>query len=200
MPWNVSSSVARGYAGSLGGGFGASGGRPSSLPPRVSSAVPGSLERRASRITSASPLVGRGIRRHSSLELPTQEDEDELLGNRTVQGSEANDFELYGPAAGVSTQTAAESQWVKATLDRESGNFLGFVKAEITAKEQRMEAGAADTSEEVEFEELLPPTQHSKIVASQALLHVLSLATKGLIFVRQEMGYGPIAIRTRTTL
>ena len=199
MPWNVSSSLARGYAGSLGGGFGTSGGRPSFLPPRASSAIPGSLDRRASRITSASPLVGRGLQRFSSLELPTHEDEDELLGNRTIQGSEANEFELYGPAAGVSTQTAAESQWIRATLDRESNNFLEFVKAEIAAKEQRREdvpEGAVDAGVNVNFEELLPPSQHSKIVASQALLHVLSLATKGLVSVQQRVAFGSIAIRT----
>ena len=199
MPWNVSSSVARGYAGSLGGGMGTSGGRPSSLPHRASSVIPGSLDRRASRITSASPLIGRGVEHLRSLELPTHEDEDELLGNRTIQGSEANDFELYGPAAGVSTQTAAESQWIRATLDRESNNFLEFVKAEIAAAEQRREdvaESAIDANSEVKFEELLPPTQHSKIVASQAFLHVLSLATKGLISVQQGVAFGPIAIRT----
>lgn len=96
-----------------------------------------------------------------------------------------SDFQLYGPAAGVSTQTAAESQWIRATLDHESNNFLEFLKFEIAGKEGERS---------VLFEELLPPPQHTKIVAAQALHHVLALTTKGIIHVKQNDHYGPIAL------
>lgn len=199
MPWNISSAIGsrqgsvvhgRGFAGSI-GGFPTSAGVPSSLPL--------SLDRRASRIPSASPLVGRGRQRYSSLELPPGEDDDELLGGRHMSDDQAlDDFQLHGPAAAIDTQTAGQSQWMRATLDREANNFLEFVKAEITA----LPAHASDDEDElsgdrlptfsVSFERLLPPTQHSKVVAAQALHHLLALATKSLITVRQDSPYSSI--------
>lgn len=164
--------------------------------------VPSSLDRRASRITSASPLLGRGPQRYSSLELPIPENEDELLGLQEMSASnEAEDFQLYGPAAGVSTQVAAGSQWMRATLDKESGNFLDYVKSEIEGRQMPLTEADGGSTEPtgapnaIMFEDLLPPTQHTKIVAAQALHHVLALATKGLIEVQQNVAYGPIALR-----
>lgn len=182
-------------------GLSASVGRSGSLV-GLGSGIPGSLDRRASRITSASPLLGRGPPRYSSLELPIPENEDELMGLQEMSASnEADDFRLYGPAAGINTQGTSESQWMRATLDQESGNFLDFVKAEI--EDRRMPRGEAEeefaepteSSDTVLFEDLLPPKQHTKVVAAQGLLHVLALATKGLIEVQQDMAYGPITLR-----
>lgn len=55
-------------------------------------------------------------------------------------------------------------------------------------------SGGAAASNSVFFEELLAPTQNTKIVGAQALLHVLALATKGLIEVEQQEDYGPIKL------
>lgn len=89
---------------------------------------------------------------------------------------------------------------MSATLDQEANNFLGFVKAEIRA----LPAHANDDEDElsgdglpkisVSFERLLPPTQHSKIVAAQALHHLLALATKSLITVHQDSPYSSIEL------
>ena len=205
MPWNMSSVIGsrqgsvlhgRGFAGSI-GGFPTSAGAPSSSLPL--GAGPSSAGRRASRLPSASPLVGRGLQRYSSLEIPPGDDDDGLLGGRHISDDQAlDDFQLYGPAAAVDTQTAGQSQWMRATLDQEAKNFLEFVKAEITA----IPAHASDDEDElsgdglskssVTFERLLPPTQHSKIVAAQALHHLIALATKSLITVRQDSPYGSI--------
>ncbi|KAL9100473.1 MAG: hypothetical protein Q9163_004163 [Psora crenata] len=215
-PWNITasalasrhgSSIARGHAGRLPssmGGFPTSAAGPSSLP----GIGFGPLDRRASRITSASPLAGRGRERYSSLEVPDG-DEIELLGAPAAPapddayrgfGDEYDSFQLHGPAAGVSTQTAAESQWVRATLDREANNFLEFVKTEIAA--MPVEDEEDDLSAQVQrvarpsvvFEDLLPPERHSAIVAAQALHHVLALATKRLIEVRQAEPFGRIQL------
>ncbi len=202
LPWNVSTSAALSRTGSVArglgfpssaGGYSGSAGRPGSLLAGLGGPRPSSLDRRASRLASASPLQGRGLERYSSLELPTRDDdEDELLGGHDVSNSQGlNDFQLYGPAAGVSTQTAAESQWIRATLDHESNNFLEFLKFEIDGKTARI----GEEERSVLFEELLPPPQHSNIVAAQGLHHVLTLATKGLIGVQQDAAYGPIALR-----
>ena len=115
------------------------------------------------------------------------------------------DFELYGPAAAVDTQTAAESQWIRAALTREAGNFLSFVKNEIDTRAsaaQHVDAEAEDNGNilsepavpSVSFDALLPPAQHSKIVGAQALLHVLALATAGQLNVVQAEAFGTIKL------
>ena len=206
FPWNVSSalgsrhgSVARGhgFASSV-GGFPTSAGQPSSLP-GVGGAAPSSLDRRASRIRSASPLDNRGRGRYSSLELPPHEDDDELLGGRLHSSDQVlDDFQLYGPAAAVDTQTAAQSQWIKATLDQEAHNFLEFVKNEISAvpaptdEDEDELSGDGQSKASLQFDELLPPAQHTRVVASQALHHILALASKSLINVKQMEAFGPI--------
>ena len=194
----------RGFTGSL-GGFPSSIGGLGSLP--GPGRIPGSLDRRASRITSASPLVGRGPQRLGSLELPLHDDDIDLLGGATVSSSQAAaDFQLFGPAAGVDTQTAADPQWMKATLDRESGHFLMFVKDEMAAKLALLPEEAVELSpnarlqQSVFFEDILP-VNNTKIVAAQGLLHVLTLATRGLIKVHQEQrNYGPIELGLPTAI
>ena len=210
FPWNVSSAVGsrqgslvrgRGFASSV-GGLPTSAGRPSSLP-GVGGVLPSSmpLERRASRMPSASPLIGRGSVRYSSLELPYAADDDDVLGIRRTSDSQALDeFQLYGPGAAVDTQTAADSQWVRATLNQEASNFLAFVEAKITEvpipedEEEDELAGHAQPKTSISFEEMLPPRENTKIVAAQALYHVLALATKGLIDVEQSAADAQIEI------
>ena len=209
FPWNVSSalgsrhgSVARGhgFASSV-GGFPTSAGQPSSLP-GVGGAAPSSLDRRASRIPSASPLDSRGRGRYSSLELPPHEDEDELLGGRLNSGDQAlDDFQLYGPAAAVDTQIAAQS-----TLNQEAHNFLEFLKTEISAipaptnEDEDELSGDGQPRTSVQFEQLLPPARHTRVVASQALHHILALATKSLINVKQMEAFGPIDLSLPTNV
>ena len=101
MPWNASSAIGSrqgsivhgpGFAGSV-GGFSVSAGAPSSLPPV--GAGPSSVGRRASRIPSASPLVGRGRQRFSSLDYPPGEADDELLDGRPISDDQSlDDFQL----------------------------------------------------------------------------------------------------------
>lgn len=201
MPWNTTASALGSRPGSIARGqqgpLSAAAGFPSSIGGFASSVsaiapgatIPGSHDRR--RLTSASPLVGRGRQRFSSIELPIQEAGDDFSLGPLDEG------ELYGPAAGVSTQQAEESQWMRATLDAESNNFLDFVKAEIAKRpvpEDEDELAAETRGKEMFFEELLPPSRHTKIVAAQALHHVLALASKGLLAVTQAEDYGPIAL------
>ena len=208
MPWNISASVRGSRQGSLAqgrgfpssaGGFPTSAAGPSNLP-SAQAGIAGAFDRRASRITSASPLVGRGPERHGDIELPQHHDDDDeaLLGGRASSDDHQamDDFQLYGPAAGVDTQTAAQSQWMKATLNQESGNFLEFIRAEIEERVRSAQQESADVAgisrTSIAFDEILPPEQHSATVAAQGFHHVLTLATKGLIDVEQLVGYGPI--------
>lgn len=121
-----------------------------------------------------------------------------LGGDLLPSGDETKDFQLYGPAAAVDTQTAAQSQWVAAALDSESRNFLDFLDAQIQARDPTAEEEQEEEGEKLRrsatFEGLLPPTEHTRVVAAQAFLHVLTLASKNLVNVRQDEGFGEIEI------
>lgn len=181
MPWNITaSSVARQAAGSV-----------------------ASAQRR-SRLRSGSPLVGLG--RPSTLE-PLAPDIGEaftsdlgfagdLCGPETAG---RDDFDIFGPAADLDIQTAAQHSWQRDILDKESSNFCGFLEQAIGEKQKRIEPGAEPEEDfdpnSIEFEELLPPKNNSRIVAAQALLHVLSLATKNIITATQSEAYGAITLQ-----
>ena len=109
----------------------------------------------------------------------------------TLDPEMAAEFERFGPAAFVDTQTAAQSQWIRDTLDRENDNFLEFVSNAVASRND--ELGLDD--EGVEFGILLPPEENTHIVAAQGLLHVLTLGTRSLLQVRQDTGYGPIRLQ-----
>ena len=205
MPWNISASR-QSSAQALGSG----------LIERLSSSVgglmggielgpPSALGRRRSRLTSASPLLGRGLSRLGSQDLVDPSrltlDDDEFadLDQRLGAGLDV-DFELYGPSAAVDTQTAQQSQWVTQALENEAHNFLVFLQEKIQEKAISSEQGSegieeADQragSESLTFSELLPPEHNSHAVAAQGLLHVLALATKGMVAVYQEVAFGEI--------
>ena len=201
MPWNISASrygsvppfgsAFRGISSSVGG-----------LAGGVDQGSLSVLGRRGSRLTSASPLLGRGgpMPRTGSLDIPgphqppsTSDDAGMPLA---LEAEDDQTFEPYGPSGKVTTQTAAQSHWTAATLDTEAHNFLTFLAAEIQVKGEigdGDEEGAA-ANRTATFEELLPPTEHTKVVAAQAMLHVLALATKGLIEVRQPEAFGEIEL------
>ena len=98
---------------------------------------------------------------------------------------------------------------VRDALDAEGINFLAFVRDGIQEKRKRLgeelgasslQAEAAADLDEVLFEELLPPLTNMRVVAAQALLHTLALATKGLLTVRQDEHFGGIGLRIVETI
>jgi len=186
MPWNVSasirgSSIARGLHGSVTG------------PP---GSVTGSVGRPGSRMISASPLLGRG--RLSGLEQLAANEGltseaylvDELGGIEEL--GDYDEFQLYGPGTEADTQEAGHASWQKRILDRESDNFLDFIRNSIEGRRMRLVDGDVDT---IDFEDILPPNTNSRVVAAQALLHVLTLTTKNLIATKQREDFGPIQLR-----
>lgn len=193
MPWNQSTGSRQPT------GLFTAGGHPTS---GASLAGPGTMfARRGSRLTSASPLTGRGGNAGGNVdEIPLPQSQDDI----SMTGYE--EFELFGPAAQVDTQTAGQTQWQRAILDGESLHFLDFVRNGIEERDHgRAQASAGEVEDEtlqgsVDFEKLLPPSSHSRIVASQGLLHVLALGTKGLLSVEQSEEFGPIRLRTTETV
>ncbi|KAI7218550.1 hypothetical protein KC333_g3534 [Hortaea werneckii] len=161
----------------------------------------GLASRRGSRLQSASPLLGRGLPDTDTDQLPHMDMRSDLGGLDDLAMTGLDDFELYGPAAQVDTQTAAQSQWQRAALDSESTNFFSFVRAAITEADEAREAAALGDEEmeemdgSVEFSTLLPPEHNTNIVAAQGLLHVLALGTKHLLNVQQDEAFGLIVLR-----
>lgn len=160
---------------------------------RPSSAVPSSAGKNVEAGRDAvegSPLVGRGsILQPSDVKFsdggaPVHGSE----GFAPMQGDGANDFSSYsefGAAAGVSTQEANTSQFMRKALDREGRNFLGFVERVATDR------GQEDPEEEgrrwVDFDGLFEEQDKTRTVVAQAFLHVLTLATKNQIKVAQHV-------------
>ena len=174
---------------------------------------PPSLGRRGSRFTTPSPLLAKSghmprLSRVSSFEIMTQphildsgqddelpEFDDPEMGMRGA--SETTDFELYVPAAPVPSQQAAQSQWMKETLEKESHNFLLFLDARINEQIEATEDIDSPAASCITLDELLPPSTNTQMVAAQALLHVLALATKDLIEVIQTEVFGQITLRIK---
>ncbi|EMC94579.1 hypothetical protein BAUCODRAFT_552473 [Baudoinia panamericana UAMH 10762] len=162
--------------------------------------MPGSLSRRGSRMRSASPLISRGM--FGGEAVVTNESQQGLGSVQAGSGDiDMEEFEKYGPAAQVDTQTAAQSQWQRAVLDSESINFLGFVQAAI-ADEEKIRENAGQENENlqavqgfVEFATLLPAERNSRIVAAQGFLHILTLGTKHLLDVQQDRPFEAITMR-----
>ena len=186
FPWNQSTGSRRPTALFSAGGTSAIGALP--LP---------ALSRRGSRLLTASPLLGRG------LPAANDDDYDLNLGGSTagMELTAEDEFELFGPAAQVDTQTAAESQWVRAALDGEGANFLEFVKAGIEELDQERDAAPPGDEEDenligcIDFDQLLPPLNNSRVVAAQGLLHVLGLVTKNMLIAQQDEAFGPIGLK-----
>ncbi len=213
MPWHVYSASRHGSTrpfGSAAAGLTSSVGGPArgfELGP------PSALSRRGSRLTTASPLQGRGpplslSQRISIISTPDRErlttsgaleGDDEMLGAELpLLGDESEEFQLCGPAVAVDARNAAQSRWVVAALDSESRNFLDFLDAEIQAQapapDEEQEEGMERPGQTATFEGLLPPGEHTRVVAAQAFLHVLTLASKDLVTVQQDEGFGDIEL------
>ncbi|KAB8294765.1 hypothetical protein EYC80_006727 [Monilinia laxa] len=191
MPWNLSASQRA---------------RSSSFRPAASLRIGG-------RGVSASPLVGRGNVVFSAGDLEKfslQQDvvlygrsddmSTDLYGencggtdmNKELAGDDqaSREFELFGPAANVDTQTAEQSQWIRHIMDIESENFLDFVRLLISERynEDIFHENEQLKDKKVGFEELFDPATNSEVVAAQAFSHVLALATEGKISVKQDEG------------
>ncbi|KAI9752443.1 MAG: phosphomevalonate kinase [Chaenotheca gracillima] len=207
MPWNVNSSLGGSRQGSV-----ASRGAPymSGALGGLSTTAGGAVQRRPSRLTGSSPLVrhGRysGLERLSSLEIAGSEgdgdlgNEDLRLGEHGWEGEDdgtLGDFELHAQIDDSGFQERSVlPQNTQEIIDRQSLNFLEFLKAALPLNDQDTENEETTNIDEVSFEKLLPPTESSTLVAAQGFFHVLFLATKSLVTVCQdELDYGEIRMK-----
>ncbi|KAI9732031.1 MAG: hypothetical protein M1818_007626 [Claussenomyces sp. TS43310] len=220
MPWNVSASLHSYRAGSSVRVRGVS-----SIGSAVGAGKHSSIHdgRPGSRLTSASPLFGRGrldlstspgglqdIQRMDDYELPALTFDSEGVGSvpGSIPGGRESEvpraglqhtdltrdeeFEIWGPAANVDTQTAGTSQWMGEAMAREATNFLSYVRNTITemqADELDDGSRAAGMDATVSFKTLIPPLDNTTLVAAQAFYHVLTLASQSAIVVVQGAGF-----------
>jgi len=177
---------------------------PSDVPwNRPSSQIPSSSNKGAgskppSRQVSASPLHGRG-----SLLIPGpdierfSDDAEPLFGGSdgfAALHSGANSFPSDPVLPGSNAQTQSTSQAMRTALDREGQNFLSYV--ESVAREKGEKENSNNNKHWVEFESLFEIEDQKRAVVAQAFHHVLSLATKNVIRVRQEGQGGNVAFGT----
>ncbi|CAI6339149.1 unnamed protein product [Periconia digitata] len=201
MPWNISASL-----------------RGSSAVPRSARALlTGSMgatssltaARRAARLVSASPLHGRG--QNNDMQNLMQGFDEGINSFDDYAGFEGPGFSSDMPVAATAPADREEEEeegGVREVLGVEGEHFIDFVADAIDEKRRGREQGADkqmpgvenshsvndDDSEEVLFEELIPPQRNNKVVASQALMMALTLGSKGLLHVRQDEEYEEIGL------
>lgn len=180
--------------------------RPSSQIP--SSSIKGAGSKPPSRQVSASPLHGRG-----SLLIPVpdierfSDDAGPFVGGSdgfAPLHSGANSFpsDPVLPGGNKNMQTQSTSQPMRTALDREGQNFLGYVesvareKGHRTADGQNSHSDNNDKKHWVEFDSLFEMEDRKRAVVAQAFYHVLSLATKNVVRVRQDGQGGTEAFGT----
>lgn len=169
MPWNITASLQGSIAGS---------------------SNYGGLGKRGSRFPSASPLAGRGLPRdlfgHGSLSSLSLKDFGEF-NNDDLGGfiDEGDNDEHAG-------RSKFESQATVSSLDDTDKNFLDFLKTGAQSTELSQGSMTSPRSSKIAFSKLLPPESTSRTVATQALMHVLILATKDVLRVSQvKRCHGP---------
>lgn len=195
-PWDAFSASRRGSSAHLGSAVGG---------------VPSSVSRRASRLTAASPLEGRGLPLSHRISIMTTPEATRGSGSDQndnarpgVSSSDAGgEFQLPDPDPDfMSDHNSPTSQhWMAASLDLGSMSFLDFLDDHIQnlygAEEARSDGGGHRDhgSRSVTFEGLFPPAEHFYYTAAVAFFNVLGLASKNLVSVRQEdVDFGDIEI------
>lgn len=139
---------------------------------------------------NGSPLVGRGsVIQQSNVKF--SDDGAPAFGSDGFAplqydgaAEDLSSFAEFGAAAGVSTQEANTSHFMREALGREGRNFLGFVESVAVKRGEDDERSAS--LRWVEFDGLFEKQDKTKAVVAQAFLHVLTLATKGEVKVKQE--------------
>ncbi|KAL4753731.1 hypothetical protein BDW72DRAFT_209545 [Aspergillus terricola var. indicus] len=204
MPWNITASVQSSRHGAsaanIFGGLGSvsdlsSRGLPESVASfgRAPSVGPSGIGRPRNRLTSASPLAGRGFPYDlDNLSIPGHYDDDldKLegfdLGNY-LDDNVIGDNNSNADAAGPSHKSQElQNSLTESVMDQEGINFLGFLAAKIESLKPAEESAEGASATEITFSTLLPFQETSATVATQGLMHILALATKGFLRVRQD--------------
>ncbi|KAH8705629.1 hypothetical protein BGW36DRAFT_457046 [Talaromyces proteolyticus] len=191
MPWNITASLQGSVAGS------SSIGRPLNSFDRSSRRHFERSGRLNGRFPSASPLARRSLHQ-------------DLLGRDSLPGLSLDDFgSLYDDDLnaymeqgilswrpetwhGTEGSSAIDAHATISSLGHDDRNFLEFLEIRMQAVEYESGENEGRTGtpllKESSFSQLFPTESTSCLVATQALMHVLTLATKDVIKVSQSYG------------
>ncbi|KAH9081641.1 Rec8 like protein-domain-containing protein [Lactarius deliciosus] len=143
------------------------------------------------RLKDISTVTGRNSGRESPL-VPSQNSGPGTLGfspgtfGRT--GSQINDsFEFDVPASSPLRRNVPGAEPDLITLERNSYNFLEYVKMQLQTVQQPWEG--------IAFNNIAPRETSTRNVAAAAFYHCLVLTTKGVLRVNQLGAYGEIMIK-----
>lgn len=132
-----------------------------------------------------SPLLGRGsavksIERYSDVPGPAHGSDDFVALH-----SQDSSIDFEGELGPLDFTRGEDTQTTSAGLDFASQDFLGYATAQARSK-GITHPNDNENRRWINFEELANPAIHTKSVAAQAFLHVLSLTTKNTMAVKQE--------------
>ena len=140
-----------------------------------------------SRLASASPLAGRSYLGQERLSMELLDDYgDDFDLTRYLEGEIATDREHI---SSISPGKRSALEHAKATLDRESLNFFDFIKTKMGLDKGQSPSNLSPVTARTgrtTFAALMPRDSTTRAVATQALMNVLTLATKGVLQVHQE--------------
>ncbi|KAL2117893.1 hypothetical protein VTJ04DRAFT_7553 [Mycothermus thermophilus] len=177
-----------------------------------SSSIKAAGSKPPSRHVSASPLHGRGSLNIPGPEIERFSDNQPFLGSDGFgplpgSGDAGNDSigskdSFLLPGTGLGGDTQSTSQLMRAALDREGHNFADYVATvalekgydnlpnqETSQSASGTDIGAGEQAQQlrwVNFDALFEPEDQTRAVVAQAFYHVLSLATKNVLRVRQD--------------
>ncbi|KAJ5305829.1 hypothetical protein N7508_004844 [Penicillium antarcticum] len=191
MPWNITVSIQSSRNGYRYGSV-------SELSSQARNGSVGPKPRRRNRLTSASPLAGHDYRagqeRLSSTDI-LGDFGDDLDLTMYLEGELATDRETIGS---ITSRRNAASKRATLNLDRESLNFYDFIKSKLETSHEDEDEGSIRGSHgstfsgtlstktgQTTFATLLPVSRTTRAVATQGLMNVLTLATKGVLDVHQ---------------
>jgi hypothetical protein len=121
----------------------------------------------------------------------------DLFGHDSLSSLSLGDFGEFhddGPGGFIDEDNAAEqggiskfeSQLTVSSLDDTDKNFIDFLRVRVQNAQLSQDGMESPRSQKITFSKLLPPKFTSRTVATQALMHVLTLATKNVIQVSQS--------------
>lgn len=159
-----------------------------------------SVQRHRNRITSSSPLTGR-----SYLELDREDMGlglggsgldfgDELDVTRYLEGELASDREnisILSSRESVRPDRASRRRDLS-SLHQESFNFYEFVHENVLSMRGGIDDGDSGRVRTTltAFTDIFPPSETSRLIATQAFMNILTLANEGWLIVSQGEGGG----------
>ena len=170
--------------------------RPPSVGPGSSARAPSSAHKLG---PAASPLLGRGkamqsIERYDDIAGVDLSSE----GFRQIHSNDSS-FEFDGLIGDSNYIQGLDKQAQGGSLDVATQDFFDYALEKIEKGEKSQGLKDPRGRKWVDFEQLASPETHTRGVAAQAFLHVLSLATRGVVAVKQagrrdNVPYGTIHV------